>query len=290
MRTKSRFSSLVLLTVAGYSYPALAQTDDPLLASIRKSGEVKVALGSAPPWMFVSPSGEPKGYLLEVMNLALKRMSLPAMTPVLIGWDAQIPALQAGQVNLVAPGLQYTEARCKVVVFSGPTGVQRDALYVPSGNPKHLTGYADVARSPEIKLAVVAGSSAEAYALKRGIKPAQLVRVPDLSAGVATISGTRADAFAMGQFSIPKPEQKGLEAVVDKEGPLMGYGVVFRKEDVHFRDAFDKQLDVLRSNGTMKELYEKYGALAGLSADSVAGVWDVLSKVHKVSDVEPSCE
>ncbi|WP_439406555.1 transporter substrate-binding domain-containing protein [Bradyrhizobium sp. DASA03076] len=209
---------VLLLTLIGHSLPARAGTADPLLASIRKAGQAKVALGSAPPYIAVSPDGKATGYVIEVIDLALKGMGLPALAPVLTAWDAQIPGLQAHQFDFSGANV-ITEARCKAVLFTAPFYAMRDALYVLPGNPKHLTGFSELARSPEIKLAVVRGSSQEAYALKKGLTPERLVLVTDIQAGAATVIGHRADAFAVGQFTIVAPEQKGLEVVVDEQAP-----------------------------------------------------------------------
>ncbi|MCK1663523.1 transporter substrate-binding domain-containing protein [Bradyrhizobium sp. 153] len=277
---RMKFSWLILLlALPGFSPSAHAGADDALLTSIRKTGEVKVAMGSAPPWMFVSPTGEPKGITVDLMNKVLKGMGLPTLTPVLTAWDAMIPALQARQVDFVAPGLNVTEERCKVLVYSAPTFIMHDALYVLPDNPRQLASYADVARNPDVKLAVVTASTQQAYALSHGIKPEQLVRVTDIQAGAATVTGGRANAFAVGQFSIADPEQKGLHREVDSQSPISVLGVAFRKEDVRFRDAFNEQLNLLRGNGVMKELY------AGKGID-----WDTLARLTKVSDVMPSCE
>ncbi|KWV49474.1 hypothetical protein AS156_16005 [Bradyrhizobium macuxiense] len=274
---KLRLSWMVFLALAGYSPSSFGQADDPIPTAIRKSGEIRVAAASSPPYLVVSPTGEATGYDADIINLALKGMGLPAMKALLLANDALIPALQAHQVDLVAPDLGYTEARCKAVVFTGPVYASQDGVYVPIGNPKHLTGYSSVAQSQDVKLAVVRGSLQEAFALKQGVKPEQLVRVTDIAAGIATIRGGRANAFALGQFTIPNPEQKSLEVVVDKQSPVNGVGVAFRMEDIRFRDAFDKQFDLLRSNGAMKEIYPFPN-------------WDVLSKVHRASELVPSCK
>jgi polar amino acid transport system substrate-binding protein len=272
---------VLLLALSGYSLPTYAQSQDALLASMREAGASKAAIASAAPWAFISPSGEPQGYLIDVTNLALTAMGAPKISAVLTTWDAMIPGLQARRFDFVPAGLLITEARCKVVAFSAPITAQQDALYVPPGNPKHLTGYAHVAQSPDIKLAVLTGSAQEAYAAKRGIKSEQLVRVPDIQAGVATVSGRRADAFAVGQFSVPNPQQKGVDVVVDQQAPVSGIAVAFRKEDARFRDVFNKQLEALRSNGAMKDLYaEKYGLPN----------WDVLAKITNTNDLAPGCE
>lgn len=259
---------------------AWSQTDA-LSASMRKEGEAKIAVASTPPWAYLSPSGEPQGYLLDVSLLALKGLGAPKMTPTLTTWDAMIPGLQAKRFDFIPAGLLITEARCKVVAFSQPITAQQDALYVLPGNPKKLTGFDQVAQLPDIKLAVLTGSAQEAYATKRGVKSDQMVRVPDVQAGIATVVGGRANAFAVGQFSVPSPKEKGVEVVVDKQAPVVGIGIAFRKEDAAFRDAFNKQLDALRANGTMKDLYaNKYGLPN----------WDTLARFTKASDVAPNCE
>jgi polar amino acid transport system substrate-binding protein len=189
--------------------------------------------------------------------------------------------LQARRFDFIPAGLLVTEARCKVVAFSAPITAQQDALYVAPGNPKHLAGYGQVAQSPDIRLAILAGSAQEAYAVKQGIKSEQLVRVPDIQAGVATVSGGRADAFAVGQFSVPNPQQKGVELMVDDQAPVSSIAVAFRKEDAPFRDEFNKQLQALRSSGAMKDLYAgKYGFPN----------WDVLAKITNTNGLAPGCE
>ncbi|WP_439406509.1 transporter substrate-binding domain-containing protein [Bradyrhizobium sp. DASA03076] len=271
---------LLLIGLTCYSLATFAQTQDPLITSMRKADEARVAMGSVPPWMGVSQSGEPTGYTVELASLALKNMGAPALTPVLTAWEAMIPGLLARHFDLIGPGLVITEPRCRVVVFSAPMIAMHDALFVRSGNPSNLENLRQVTETPEIRLAVVTGSSQEAYVLKQGIAFERLVRVPDIEAGVAVVIGRRANAFVVGQFSISKPEQKGLEVVVDKSTPLSGIGAAFRKEDIRFRDAFDKQLDLLRTNGAWKNLIVKYEVPN----------WDMLTKLKRASHVVPSCE
>lgn len=281
MRSVARkFARLVvLLAAAGFAFPVLAQTEDALMSSMKKAGQVKVALGSVAPLVSVSPDGKANGYFVELTDLVLKRLDLPPLTPILMAWNAQAPALQARQVDIVGVA-SITEERCKAIAISAPVFINRDALYVLPANPKQVTSVAQIARSPEIRLAVVTGSTQEAYAKGQGIKPEQLVRVADVQAGAATVIGGRADAFQIGQFSIISPEQKGLKEVADEQLPYKGVGLAFRKEDLRFRDAFNQQLNELRSNGEMKELYAvKYGFNS----------WDKLASLAKADDLDPRC-
>ncbi|MBB4363136.1 polar amino acid transport system substrate-binding protein [Bradyrhizobium sp. CIR18] len=291
MRNQLKFSLAVLVSaLVGNTYPSLAQDDGPLFVSIRKAGEVKMALASAPPWQMVSPEGKATGYGPELMNLVLKRMGLPEMKGVLMAWGAEIPAVQARQVDFVAPGLQYTEERCNMLAFSGPNFIFRSGLYVPLGNPKHITRLDQIAQNPDLKVANITGGTYTPYLAKAGVNSEQLVNVPDIQAAVATVTGGRADATYLSSISVIHPDQKGIEFIFDEKSPVYGVGAMFRKEDVAFRDAFDKELNVLRGNGVMKDLLMKYwkeafGDLNGFDAN-----WETVSKIQKASDVEPSCK
>ncbi len=253
----------------------------PLLQAMQRAGEAKIAIAAAPPWASQAPNGEAQGYLVDVSAAVLKAMGVSKLAPAMTTWDAMIPGLQAKRFDFVPAGLLITEVRCKVVAFSIPVTAQQDALYVLPGNPKRLTGVSQVASLADVRLAALTGSAQEAYALKQGVKMEQLVRVPDVQAGVATVTGGRADAFLVGQFTVPNPQQRGVEVVVDRNAPIAGIGIAFRKEDAAFRDAFDRQLAAMRGNGSLRELYAtKYGLPN----------WDTLAKLTKTTDVAPACE
>ncbi|WFU31359.1 transporter substrate-binding domain-containing protein [Bradyrhizobium brasilense] len=285
MRSIPKQSLLVLLlTLTSYSFPTFAETEDPLFASIRKAGEVKAALASNSPYQFVSPSGEAKGSSVDLQRIVLKAMGLPALKPVLTEWTAMVPALQAHQFDYVGAGLNITETTCKAVVFSAPTYAAQIGLYVLPGNPKHLMSVADLAHRPDITVSAIRSSAQYDYLPKRGVKPAQITIVPDIQAGIATVIGGRVDAFVLGQFTIPHPEEKGLEVVVDKESPIYAAGIAFRKENIRFRNAFNQQLVPLIRGGMLQKLYAEYGIPNG---DSVARL---LASFGKASDVVPGCE
>lgn len=252
-----------------------------LVESWKQAGTAKVAIASTPPYAFLAPSGEPQGYLIEISQKVLNALGVPKLTAVVTTWDAMIPGLQAKQYDFLPGGMNITAARCKVVAFTVPVTAQQDALYVKPGNPKKLTGYASAAKTADAHIAVLAGSSQEAYAQKHDVASNQLLRVPDMQSGIAAVTGGRADAFIVGQFSVPEPEKKGVERIVDTTSPAVGIAFAFRKEDVAARDAFDVQINALKTNGTMKTLYvDKYGF----------NNWDLLARVNKATDIVPDCK
>jgi polar amino acid transport system substrate-binding protein len=271
---------LVASLVAVGGGPVLAQTPPALVQSMKQAGTAKVAIAATPPYAYFAASGEPQGYLIEVSNEILKSLGVPKLQALMTTWDAMIPGLQAKQYDFLPGGMNVTAARCQVVAFTVPVTAQQDALYVKPGNPKKLEGYASVAQTPGAQVAVLAGSSQENFALKRQIPQGQLVRVPDIQAGIAAVTGGRADAFIVGQFSVTEPGKKGVEVVVDKTSPPIGIAFAFRKEDAPTRDAFDARINAMKADGTLKKLYaDKYGF----------STWDLLAKTHKASDIAPEC-
>ncbi len=265
------------------SATAGAQTgsDTALVKAWKQAGDAKVAIASTPPYAFLAPSGEPQGYLIEMSQEVLKGLGVPKLTAVVTTWDAMIPGLQARQYDFLPGGMNITVARCQVVAFTVPVTAQQDALYVKPGNPKKLTGYAAIAKNADTRVAVLAGSSQEAYAMKQNVATGQLMRVPDIQSGIAAVTGGRADAFIVGQFSVAEPEKKGVERVVDATSPAVGIAFAFRKEDATTRDAFDAQINALKANGTMKKLYvDKYGF----------NNWDLLARTNKATDIVPDCK
>lgn len=268
------------IAAAGLISATFANADDALSSSIKQARQTNVSIASAPPFLGISPNGEPVGYAVEVVNLALKGMGLPTLTPVKTDWSAMIPGLQAHQYDFVAPGLAVTEERCDVVIFSAPVWSQQFGIIVPTGNPNQIVDIRAFAGKPTSKLAVVSGSAQEFYAVEKGVKEDQLVRATDVQAGVAAVKGGRANGFLVGQFSVHEPEKKGLAVVVDKESPVYAYSAAFRKEDVTFRDKFNAQLDTMRKNGTMEQLYSVKFSIPN---------WNEFIKKTRASDFYSNC-
>ena len=251
-----------------------------LVKAMQDAGSAKVAIAATPPYAYLAPSGEARGYLIEVSTEVLKSLGVPKLQALITTWDAMIPGLQAKQYDFLPGGMNITAARCQVVAFTVPVTAQQDALYVKPGNPKKLEGYASVAQTPGAQVAVLAGSSQENFALKRQIPQGQLVRVPDIQAGIAAVTGGRVDAFIVGQFSVTEPAKKGVEVLVDKTSPPVGIALAFRKEDAPTRDAFDARINTMKADGALKKLYaDKYGFTN----------WELLAKTNKASDIAPEC-
>jgi polar amino acid transport system substrate-binding protein len=271
-------STAIAITAIAAATQVLA--DGGMIEKIKAAGVTKVSVGSAPPFVSITPTGEPTGYAVEVLQAVMAGLELPEIAPVKTDWSAMIPGLQAGQYDLVAPGLTITEERCNAIIFSAPVWSMQFGIYAKSGNPKGLETTTDFVDQADAKLAVLNGSSQDAYAVAQGVPDDQLERVTDVQAGVAAVRGGRADAFLVGRLTIPDPEGKGLTVVTDTKSPTFGYGIAFRSEDTDLRDAMNEQIDVLRENGELKAIYTKYQLPD----------WDMFTQNTRASDFYENCK
>lgn len=262
MRAKQLALSLFLTAGLGLGAKAVAAQDDPLFAKVREAGEVRVGVAPSPPYMMLSPSGEATGITVEINKLILKAMGLPKMTPVFLEWGAVFPALDARQIDYFGGQINIVEDRCQKLAFSVPMTAARLGMFVLPDNPKQLATLADAARNPVLKLAIVAplNSAYGIYARALGVKPDQLVAVPENQAGIASVLGGRADAYLVTASAIPEPEKKGVKMVIDQNSPVFANGAAFRLENKAFRNAYNEHAIRFIKDGTYKRLWEKFGA------------------------------
>ena len=167
---------------------------------------------------------------------------------MLTEWGSLIPGLRAGRFDVIAAGMYITPARCKQVIFTDPQYALPDTLLVAQGNPKNLHSYADIARNPDVKLAIMAGTVNLAYARDSGITDAQILQVPDTTAQLQAVRAGRADAAVGTQLTMKGLAKKGgdkVEAISDfTDDPAhTGYGALaFRPEDKALRDAVNAEM------------------------------------------------
>jgi len=146
-----------------------------------------------------------------------------------------------------------TPARCKQVLFTSPIWAVVDGFIVKAGNPKHLHSYEDAAAQPDVKVGYLAAGVQKGIMLKVGLKPDQIVAMPDQPSALAALKTGRIDAFvntSLGnQRLLDTARDNTLEIARPFKPPVIngkpdiGYGgFSFRPEDKAFRDAFNKEL------------------------------------------------
>ncbi|MDD4902969.1 MAG: transporter substrate-binding domain-containing protein [Candidatus Bipolaricaulis sp.] len=72
-----------------------------------------------PPFSFIDEKGQPAGFDVDVIRWIADEMGFEVKI-IPIDWDAIIPMLIAGNINLIASGMTITAARQEQVAFTSP--------------------------------------------------------------------------------------------------------------------------------------------------------------------------
>lgn len=218
--------------------------------------------GAYPPFSYVKPDGTLAGFDIDIAKALGKAMGAE-VTLVAQDWDGIIPALLARKYDAIIASMSITEERKKKVAFSNKyyqtpakfickkgaiaafskeaikgkkVGVQRATIH-----DRYLTD--NYGQDVEIKRY---GSQDEAYL--------------DLTAG--RVDMLLADSVALSDGFLKKPEGKDYQFIgPDLSDPKWfgeGAGIAIRKQDTDLIDKFNAAIDKIRTDGTYKEIQDKY--------------------------------
>lgn len=235
----------VACAVVGMAASAHAATT---LETVKQNGAIRIGYANESPFAYTETDGKVTGESPEIAKIIFAKMGIDKVDGVLTEWGSLIPGLRAGRFDVIAAGMYITPARCKQVIFTDPQYQLPDALLVAKGNPKNLHSYEDVAKDPEVKLAIMAGTVNLQYARDSGVKDSQILQVPDTTAQLQAVRAGRADAAVGTQLTMKGLAGKGgdkVQAVTEfKDDPShIGYGALaFRPEDKDLRDAVNAEL------------------------------------------------
>lgn len=236
------------LLAAGIGVAAQDASAETTLQRIQRTGEVRIGYANEAPFAYTKPDGTVTGESPEIAKKIFEKMGVKKVDAVLTEWGSLIPGLKAGRFDVIAAGMYITPERCQQVAFADPQYQIQDTLLVPKGDPKHLGSYADIAKQPDAKLAVMAGAVEVGYARDEGVKDNQLMQVPDTTAQLQAVRAHRADAAAgtaltMKELAAKDPSQVQTIASFKDDPKHTGYGALgFRPEDKDLLAAVDKEL------------------------------------------------
>ena len=245
-------SALAALGVAAALALLLARSTDRSWEVVRASGRIRAGYAVEPPYAFLDPEGKVTGHDPALAAVVGRRLDLR------LEWrqyefGSLIPALEAGEVDVIAAGMFITPARARRVAFSEPTFHVRQGLLVRQGNPLGLRSYGQLPGHAEVRVAVLVGTEEERLLTQLGLGARQLVAVPDAAAGLAAVRSSLADGLALSSPTVRWLAQGdatgATQAVADlaqtalPETSSYGFGgFAFRKESRALRDAWNGAL------------------------------------------------
>lgn len=241
-------SPLRLLGVACAAFGLSASVHAASTLEQIKDGGIRIGYANETPFAYTELDGTVTGESPEIARLIFKAMGVSKVNGVLTEWGSLIPGLRAGRFDVIAAGMYITPARCEQVLFTDPQYQLPDTLLVAKGNPLELRSYADIAKNPKARVAIMSGTVNLAYARDSGVSDEQILQVPDTIAQLQAVRAGRADAAVGTQLTMKGLADKGgerVEAISDfTDDPAhTGYGALaFRPEDRELRDAVNAEL------------------------------------------------
>ena len=179
------------------------------------------------------------GYKMEVKNL---------------GFDALIPALKSGQIDLIAAGMDATDERKKQIDFTDVYYQGGYTIVVPTGNTD-ITGYDSIAGKT---VGAQVGSKAADYAREHG---ANVKEFDTNTQGWMELEAGTCDAVsidkAVAQYYLQQGGKDKLKIVGE---PITSRGVAMgiSKDKPELSKQVNEALKEIKADGTYAKIYKKW--------------------------------
>lgn len=243
------------------------------LNDVKSQGYIRAATANEVPYGYTKEDGTAAGIGPDVAIAVLKKMGVEEINWTVTPFGTLIPGLKAKRFDFVAAEQNISPERCKQVAFTEPNSSYGEGLLVKKGNPKKLTTYADIAKDPSLKVAVVSGANNIDFLRAVGVKDSQVVFIPANADALATVQ-SRADAYAATELTVASlaKGQGSVEQVKPFVDPVVNGkpvrnfgGFAWRPEDKELAEAFNKALVEFRQTDEYKKILTGYG----LSEESI---------------------
>jgi polar amino acid transport system substrate-binding protein len=231
----------------------------PGLRRIVKSGVLRVGMsGGQPPLNVRDKDGAIIGLEPDLAGILARSIGVEARL-VAKPFSQLLPALEAGEVDIVMSGLTITPERNLRFAFVGPYFVSGKAILTNSKALAQANGAADI-DDPKIKLAALEGSTSQQF-VESFVPKAQLVTTRDYDQAVDLVIRDEVDAlvadYPICVLSVFRHPGKGLATLVS---PLTvePIGVALPPDDPLLLNLIQNYFNLLEETGTLTQLKGKW--------------------------------
>ena len=224
--------------------------------------KITVATEAAfPPFNYLDRKGIPAGFEMELAQELCQRMKAECEFAA-VKWDDLIPGLIDKKFDVIMSSMEVTSERRKRMGLSRRYYLSPGAFIALKGAP--FDGPPSLLRNKRI--GIQKDSTHADWADKSFRRSAQLKRYNTLAEALRGLANDEVDAVFGDKTQLwlwsQKPDGKCCELVGQdiKDNQTLGIGVAagMRREDAKLRDAFNKALGEMLSDGTYKKINEKY--------------------------------
>jgi arginine/ornithine transport system substrate-binding protein len=218
--------------------------------------------GAYPPFSWVEPNGELKGFDIDITWALCKQMGVEC-TLVPQDWDGIIPALLAKKYDAIIASMSITEERKKKVAFTSKYYNTPAKFVRKKGSGIEITRESMKGKSVGIQRATIHENFLrDNYGDVVEIKGYGTQDEAYLDFAAGRVDLLLADSVAMDEGFLKTDAGKDAEFV----GPEFsdpkwfgdGAGIALRKGDADLRDKFNTAIAAILADGTYKKINDKY--------------------------------
>ncbi|MGL4589610.1 MAG: transporter substrate-binding domain-containing protein [Mycoplasmatales bacterium] len=208
------------------------------------------------PYETIDKSGNPTGfsvaYIEELGKSLGKRIEI-----VPTKYDALIPALESGKIDMIISSMTITEEREKSVLFSEPytTAPPLHILNSPTSNVKTL----EEINQPNVTVAIKTGTIG-AFWIQENAPLAKIKNFESMDAAVLDVAQSKStitiyDPITIYSFQEQYPETTVSQAPVTD---VNGWGIALPKGDLDLKEKVDMFIEKAKTDGTVDHLKKTY--------------------------------
>lgn len=231
---------------------AASGSASPVIDRILQSGQLRVGMsGDQPPLNATAKDGKLIGFDVDLANTLAGAMGVQA-TLVRMQFSKLLPALEAGELDMVISSLTMTPERNLHVAFAGPYLITGMSVLAKKSTINKLNELEEIDAS-KLSFAALRGSTAEKFA-EQVTPKAKLVTVDTLDEGVALVRKGKVDALLADhpycKFAVREYENDDF-ATLDTPFTFEPLGIALPANDPLLVNWTDNTLEGLEGSGIM---------------------------------------
>jgi polar amino acid transport system substrate-binding protein len=226
------------------------------LADIKAKGTLVCGvMTNLDPFAFTDPkSQEQVGYDIDFCKGVAKELGVKPELKV-ISFDARIPELNQGGVDLLAAVLGYTEARAKQIDYSDAYFVSIQKMGV-----RAESGYKTLDDLAQKRVGAVKASSTLGM-LQDKLPSAKVINYDDAPAAFMALVQGKVEGFGQSETLLRRWMSRAPDQKINVITPPMGqesWGLGLRKNEPAFQKAVNDALAKMEASGESAEIFDRW--------------------------------
>ncbi|MGI6502469.1 MAG: ABC transporter substrate-binding protein [Candidatus Methanoculleus thermohydrogenotrophicum] len=210
------------------------------------------------PYSYIDEDGNPQGFDVDSMKWIAEKNGIEVKF-VGIDWDAIIPALQAGKIDMVYAGMTITPPRLAAVNFTDPYWTVNQDVIAAEGSDVTIE---DVL-SGSVVIGTQRGCSADLWIdenlIQTGKMPRENLKLySETPLAINDLTAGRIDVVMYDDVSLKDMIQGAPVKVIGSVDTQEDFGVAIRKEDTALLEFMNEAIAELQADPYWEELKEKY--------------------------------